>query len=163
MLLRAPRRRSPTTIRNVNSHCTSPISWYTPCMIFSYLLAAFIVMPVVEIAVLIRVHNHIGLANTIALVIITGVAGAIMARAQGFMVLMQLRRDMAEGTMPAPRLMDGVMILIAGVLMITPGLITDSAGFLLLMPPVRAAIRGWLRRKVEESIRSGNTTIKWRG
>ena len=132
-------------------------------MIFSYLLAAFIVMPVVEIAVLIRVHNHIGLANTIALVIITGVAGAIMARAQGFMVLMQLRRDMAEGTMPAPRLMDGVMILIAGVLMITPGLITDSAGFLLLMPPVRAAIRGWLRRKVEESIRSGNTTIKWRG
>jgi UPF0716 protein FxsA len=132
-------------------------------MIFSYLLAAFIVMPVVELAVLIRVHNHIGLANTIALVIITGVAGAIMARAQGFMVLMQLRRDMAEGRMPAPRLMDGVMILVAGVLMITPGLITDCTGFLLLMPPVRAAIRGWLRRKVEESIRSGNTTIRWGG
>jgi len=130
-------------------------------MIFSYLLAAFIVMPIVELAVLIRVHSHIGLANTIAVVIVTGFAGAIMARAQGFMVLMQIRKDMAEGRMPAPRLMDGVMILIAGVLLITPGLITDGAGFLLLMPPIRAAIRGWLRRKVEASIRNGNTTVHW--
>lgn len=132
-------------------------------MILTYLLAAFIVMPVVELAVLMRVHGHIGLANTIALVIVTGVIGAIMARAQGFMVLMQIRRDMDAGRMPAPRLMDGVMILVAGVLMITPGLITDGAGFLLLMPPVRAAIRGWLRKKVEESIKSGNTTIRWGG
>ena len=132
-------------------------------MILTYLLAAFIIMPVLELAVLIRVHEHIGLGNTILLVIFTGVVGAVMARAQGFMVLMQIRRDMAEGRLPAPRLMDGVMILIAGVLLVTPGLITDTTGFLLLLPPVRSAIRGWMRRKLEDSIRRGDTTIVWRG
>lgn len=132
-------------------------------MILTYLLIAFICMPIVELAVLMRVHDHIGFANTIALVIVTGVAGAFLARQQGFMVLMQIRRDMAEGRMPAPRLMDGVMILVAGVLLVTPGLVTDVVGFLLLMPPVRSGIRAWLRRKLEDSIRRGNTTITWRG
>ena len=66
--------------------------------------------------------------------------------------------------MPAPRLMDGVMILIAGVLLITPGLITDAAGFLLLIPAVRTIIRAWLKRKLEAKLRDGtaNTTFwKW--
>lgn len=132
-------------------------------MIFTILLLAFIVMPVLELAVLIRVHEHIGLANTIALVIVTGVAGATLARIQGWMVVQQIRRDLAGGRMPAPRLMDGVMILIAGILLITPGLITDTLGFLLLLPPVRAAIRAWLRRKIEESIHRGRTTVMWWG
>ena len=94
-------------------------------MIISLLLAVFILMPVAEIAVLLKVHESIGLFDTLMLVILTGFVGAFLARQQGMMVLFQIRKDMAEGRMPAPRLMDGVMILVAGVLLITPGLITD--------------------------------------
>ena len=133
-------------------------------MIFTSLLAAFILMPLIELAVLLKVHDVVGLVNTLAIVIITGFVGAFLARAQGIMVLAQIKRDLAEGRMPAPRLMDGVMILIAGVLLITPGLITDAAGFLLLIPAVRTIIRAWLKRKLEAKLRDGtaNTTFwKW--
>jgi len=133
-------------------------------MIFTSLLAAFILMPIIELAVLLKLHDAAGLVNTLAIVIITGFVGAFLARAQGIMVLAQIKRDLAEGRMPAPRLMDGVMILIAGVLLITPGLITDVAGFLLLIPAVRTIIRAWLKRKLEAKLRDGtaNTTFwKW--
>ena len=133
-------------------------------MIITWLLTAFILMPILELAVLLEVHQAVGFGQTIAIVIITGVVGAFLAKAQGLIVVSQIRRDLAEGRMPAPRLMDGVMILIAGVLLITPGLITDTIGFLLLVPAVRSAIRTWLRTKLEEKIRNGagNITIwKW--
>ena len=133
-------------------------------MIITWLLTAFILMPILELAVLLEVHQAVGFGPTIAIVIITGVVGAFLAKAQGLIVVSQIRRDLAEGRMPAPRLMEGVMILIAGVLLITPGLITDTIGFLLLVPAVRSAIRTWLRTKLEEKIRNGagNITIwKW--
>ncbi len=132
-------------------------------MIMTSLLAVFILMPIAEIAVLLRVHDAIGLFDTLMLVILTGFAGAFLARQQGMMVLFQIRKDMAEGRMPAPRLMDGVMILVAGVLLITPGLITDTIGFLLLVPVVRAWIRNWLQRKIESKLRDGSANITvWR-
>jgi UPF0716 protein FxsA len=118
-------------------------------------------MPIVEIVVLMRVHDVVGFGNTVALVVFTGVAGAILARQQGFMILMQIRRDMDQGRMPAPRLIDGVMVLVAGVLLVTPGLITDIVGFLLLMPPVRAALKLYIRRRIEDAIRRGNATVVW--
>ena len=132
-------------------------------MIFTWLVTLFIAMPILELAVLLKVHQSLGLGNTLAIVIFTGVVGAVLARAQGLMVMTAIQRDLAEGRMPAPRLMDGVMILIAGVLLITPGLITDSAGFLLLLPPVRVSIRALLRQKLEEKLRNGSTNITiWR-
>ena len=133
-------------------------------MMLTSLLAAFILIPILELAVLLKLHEVAGFVNTLAIVIITGFVGAFLARAQGLMVLAQIRRDLAEGRIPAPRLMDGVMILIAGVLLITPGLITDTAGFLLLIPAVRSTIRAWLRRKLEEKLRAGTANItfwKW--
>jgi len=133
-------------------------------MIFSILLVLFIALPIVELGVLLRVNESIGLLNTLALVVITGVVGAFLARMQGLMVLDAIRRDMAEGRMPAPRVMDGVMILAAGLLLVTPGLITDGVGFLLLVPAVRHAIRGWMRHKLEEKMKEGQarvTTWRW--
>jgi UPF0716 protein FxsA len=132
-------------------------------MILTSLLAAFIILPVQELTVLFKVHESMGLGNTLAIVIFTGVAGAFLAKAQGILVMARIRRDLAEGRMPAPQLMDGMMILIAGVLLITPGLITDATGFLLLVPAVRAAIRVWLRQKLEEKLRNGSVeTTMWR-
>jgi UPF0716 protein FxsA len=132
-------------------------------MILTWLLAAFIVMPIVELSVLLKVHDAVGLKHTLAIVVLTGFVGAFLAKAQGLMVMSQIQRDLAEGRMPAPRIMDGVMILVAGVLLITPGLITDAIGFLLLVPPTRAAIRLWLRNKLEEKLRSGSGSVTiWR-
>jgi UPF0716 protein FxsA len=132
-------------------------------MIFSTLLAAFVIMPLLELTVLFEVHDYLGTWPTIGLIIATGFAGAILAKLQGTMVLRRIRQDLAEGRMPAPRLIDGVMILVAGVLLITPGLITDTIGFLLLVPPVRLAIRAWLRRKIEQKLKEGTTeTTIWR-
>jgi len=131
-------------------------------LFFSYLLTAFIVMPLLELWLLVQLGGRYGVGPTLLVVVVTGIAGAWLARAQGLMVLMAIQRDMAEGRMPAPRLMDGVMILVAGVLLITPGLITDAAGFLLLVPPVREVIRGWLRRQLEKKLREGTVTFSFR-
>lgn len=128
-------------------------------MILTWLLAAFIIMPVLELAVLFKVNDSFGLVNTLALVIFTGVAGAFLAKAQGIMVMTRAHRDLAQGRLPAPHLMDGVMILVAGVLLITPGLITDTVGFLLLVPAVRRAIRAWLRIKLEQKLRDGSFRV----
>ena len=133
-------------------------------MIFTYLLAAFILMPLAELSVLLKVHAALGLGPTLGIVILTGIAGAWLARWQGWVVMQAIRRDMAEGRMPAPRMIDGVMILVAGVLLITPGLITDTIGFLLLVPPVRREIRVWLRKKLEQKLRDGSVTVvDWEG
>ena len=131
-------------------------------MIFSSLLTAFIVMPLLELWLLVKLGGHYGVGPTLLLVVVTGIAGAWMARTQGVMILLSIQRELAEGRMPAPQMIDGVMILVAGVLLLTPGLITDAAGFLLLVPPVRALIRGWLRRKLERKLREGTVTFSFR-
>lgn len=131
-------------------------------MIFSYLLAAFIFIPILELWVLFKVDAAVGLGTTVLIVVLTGIVGAWLARMQGMLVMLQIRRDMAVGRMPAPRLMDGMLILIAGALLITPGLLTDTVGFLLLLPPVRNIIRTWCRRKMEQKIRDGSVNITFR-
>lgn len=121
-------------------------------MILFWLTMLFIGMPMLELILLLKVNEYLGLWHTFSLVILTGVVGAFLARTQGLIVFMRIRQDLAEGRMPAPRIMDGVMILAAGLLLVTPGLITDTIGFLLLVPPVRAAIRGWLRTRFEQKL-----------
>jgi UPF0716 protein FxsA len=127
---------------------------------FPYILALFIILPVIEFWLLFKVASIMGFWSTLFLVISTGVIGASLARAQGVMVMMQIQRDLAEGRMPAPRMIDGVMILIAGAFLITPGLITDTAGFLLLVPPVRALIRNWLRLRFEQKLHDGTIDVE---
>ncbi len=132
-------------------------------MIFSYLVTAFIVMPLLELWLLLQLGGQFGWRPTLLLVVLTGITGAWLARVQGMRTVLAIRGDLAAGRMPAPRLIDGVMILIAGVLLITPGLITDAAGFLLLTPPVRVMIRTWLRRLMEQKLREGTVSCSFRG
>lgn len=131
-------------------------------MIFSYLLTAFIVLPLLELWLLVQLGAHYGWGSTLLLVLLTGITGAWLARAQGMQTLRDIQHDLTEGRMPAPRLIDGMMILVAGALLVAPGLITDAAGFLLLMPPVREVIRGWLRRKLEKKLRDGTLRTSFR-
>jgi len=119
-----------------------------------YLIALFIGLPIVELALLFKVHDHFGLGPTVLLVLLTGIAGAALVRRQGIAILFRIQREMEAGNLPAPQMIDGIMVLIAGAFLVTPGLITDTVGFALLVPVIREYIRGWLRKKLEQNVRS---------
>jgi len=132
-----------------------------PRMIFPAMLVLFVVVPLVELALLIRVGEWLGMMPTLALVIATGVMGATLARMEGARVLTNMQKDLAEGRMPAPYILDGLMILVAGVLLITPGLITDAVGFALLVPTVRNVVKQWLRRILEKRLRQDTVQVTY--
>lgn len=116
---------------------------------FLLLLLVFIGVPLLELALLIWVGGKIGLAATIALVVVTGILGASLARWQGLATLARFRRRLAAGELPHEDLIDGVLILVAGAVLLTPGLITDATGFLLLVPAVRRVLRVEILRRLE--------------
>lgn len=122
-------------------------------MPLSYLIALFIGLPIVELALLFELHGLVGFLPTVTLVLLTGVAGAVLVRRQGLAIILKIQREMSIGNVPAPEMIDGIMILMAGALLVTPGLITDASGFLLLIPFVRKQIRYWLKKKLEEKVR----------
>ncbi len=124
-----------------------------------YLIALFIGLPMAELALLLKVHEVFHFWPTFLLVISTGVIGSVLVKWQGIAILQKIQREMANGHIPAPQMIDGVMILVAGAFLITPGLITDTAGFLLLIPFVRVQIRFWIRKKLEEKVRNGQIQI----
>ena len=121
----------------------------------SWFFVILIGIPVLEAVVIVKLVQSAGLMQALMLIFITGVIGVGLARSQGFMIVQEIRRDMDAGLMPAPRMIDGVMILIAGALLITPGLITDFVGFALLVPGIRQLVRHWMHLRVEKWIREG--------
>ncbi len=124
------------------------------------LIILFIGLPILEIAVLFELHGAIGFLPTVLLVFLTGIVGATLVRRQGIAILFGIQNEMAVGNLPAPQVLDGVMILVAGAFLVTPGLITDTAGFALLVPGVRRLIRRWLRCKLEEKLKSGYINVQ---
>ena len=131
-------------------------------MPLSYLIALFIGLPIVELVLLFELHGAVGFMPTVLLVLLTGVAGAALVRRQGIAILLKIQREMSIGNVPAPQIMDGVMILLAGALLVTPGLITDVSGFLLLIPIVREHIHLWIGKMIERKIRSGYIQVNVR-
>ena len=128
-------------------------------MPLSYLIALFIALPIAELALLFELHGIVGFLPTVMLVLLTGIAGATLVRRQGIATLLKIQQEMSIGNVPAPQMIDGVMILVAGALLVTPGLLTDISGFLLLIPFVREKIRLWLKNKIEQKIRSGYVQV----
>ena len=111
------------------------------------LLAAFIGVPLLDIAVFIEVGEAIGLWPTLATVILTALFGAWCLRAQGLATLARARAQIDRGALPARELFDGACLLIAGAFLLTPGMITDSVGFLLFVPPFRRSLAKWIFRR----------------
>lgn len=105
-----------------------------------FLLLAFIVVPLAEIAVLIQVGGWIGVVPTLALIILTAIVGTWMLRHQGFSVFSRAQRQLEQGVMPVAEVFEGLCLLVAGVLLLTPGFLTDAVGALLLVPQVRALL-----------------------
>lgn len=108
--------------------------------VFQLLVLAFIAIPISEIYVLLQVSDVIGVGYTIAAVVLTAVVGAALMRAQGLATMMRMRAELERGEPPAATMIEGVMLLFAGALLLTPGFITDTIGFLCLTPPVRSAV-----------------------
>ena len=101
------------------------------------LLVLFLVVPLTEIYILIEVGSEIGAIATIGLVVLTAIVGTALMRTQGLATLFRARSAMAKGEVPALEMLEGAVILIAGALLLTPGFITDAAGFACLVPSIR--------------------------
>ena len=127
------------------------------------LLLLFIVVPAVELALLFQVGVRIGLLPTVALIVMTGIVGASLARWQGLGVLSKMQAETAAGRLPTGSIFDGVIILIAGALLITPGILTDLVGFACLVPGTRALMKSYLRRRIEHAVREGRVHVSMHG
>lgn len=123
---------------------------------FQLLFALFILVPVLEIYLLIKVGGVIGALPTALLVVMTAVIGAGLLRMQGFSTMLRAREAMARGELPAIEMLEGVAMLIGGALLLTPGFFTDALGFLCLIPPVRR----WL---ILRFLQRANVIIAHRG
>lgn len=114
---------------------------------FTYLILLLTIVPALELALLIKVGSHIGAVNTIILILLTGAAGAYLARLQGFLVLTRIQQSLRQGELPTDEMINGILILVGGILLLTPGFITDAFGFLCLIPFTRDLIKIWVKRQ----------------
>ncbi|RUO24102.1 hypothetical protein CWE09_13240 [Aliidiomarina minuta] len=115
---------------------------------FRILLLLFIVLPIIEIAVLLQIGSWLGGWTTLFLIILTAVAGASLVRQQGMQNWMRAQQRMASGEMPGIEMANGILIFVAGIVLITPGFVTDAVGLLLLLPVTRAPIARALMKKL---------------
>jgi UPF0716 protein FxsA len=126
---------------------------------FPRLLVLFIGIPLLEILILIELGDIYGFWPTVLLVIGTGILGASLARLYGVNIWLEIRNELAAGRVPTEKLIDGLLILVGGIVLLTPGLLTDIAGFLLLIPYTRKYIKKWLRYKFSIMAQNQQTNI----
>lgn len=123
------------------------------------LLILFIVVPLVELLILVKLAQATSFLFTVLVVVATGVVGVMTARVQGWLVWQKIQLDIRNGILPTDGLIEGMVLLAAGLLLITPGLLTDAVGMALLVPAVRRSVREWVKNKFREMLESGQTEI----
>lgn len=119
------------------------------------LLFLFIAIPIIEITLLIKMGDEIGFWPTIFIQVATGIIGASLARLQGILVWNKIAMEMQAGRIPTQDMINALLIFAAGVVLMTPGLLTDLAGFALLIPFTRNIFKHWLKRQFENRIGPG--------
>ena len=122
----------------------------------NYLFVLFIVVPVIELFVLFKVGKQIGVIETFVIIIVTGIIGAHLAKQQGITTLTKIRASLQQGKLPGNEIVDGLIILVAGAVLLTPGFLTDIFGFLLLLPAGRSVLKLWLIKKFQKFIKEGS-------
>ena len=125
-------------------------------MFFSKLLMLFIIVPVTELYILIEVGKRIGSLTTISIIIFTGILGAYLVKNQGFMILNKIQNDLNEGIMPGNSMIQGAIILAGGILLLTPGFVTDIFGFIFLIPASRKVVKKYLLKWLKRRLKEGN-------
>lgn len=127
------------------------------------LLLLFVLVPLVDLVLLLQIGEWIGFGPTIALVILTGFLGAGLVRAQGLSVLSRVQQELATGKLPAEAGLEGLLLVAAGAVLLTPGVLTDLAGFACLVPPIRAALARGIRARFERAMREGRVVVSFGG
>lgn len=126
---------------------------------FLRLLLLFTLVPIVELYILVKLGTIFGVGLTLLVVIGTGVLGAALSKREGLKVWFRIQGEMQNGRFPGNELLDGFLIFVAGVLLLTPGLLTDILGFLMLIPWTRSIFKKWIKEKVRKMMDSGHTEI----
>lgn len=122
-----------------------------PLLLFTF----FIIIPALEIILIVKVGSLIGILNTLLLLFGIGAFGAYLAKLQGLKLVQKMQNNLNQGLMPSSEVLDGFLILVAGILLIIPGYITDIGGILLLIPWTRSLIKILLRKKMEAMVKKG--------
>ena len=123
------------------------------------LLLLFIIVPIIELGLLLQIGERIGTPATLALIVGTGALGAYLARRQGLDVLRQAQSEMAGGRLPAGQLVEGLLIFVAGAVLMTPGVLTDAFGFFCLIPAGRRLLKTYLARRFERAVHNGDVKV----
>lgn len=123
------------------------------------LILLFTVVPLVELLLLLEIGRRIGTLATLLLIVVTGVTGALLAKQQGLGVLRRIQAEFSSGRAPTSAIVDGLIILVAGALLITPGILTDVVGFLCLLPITRRHVRVMLGRMFARVVRQGRGVV----
>ena len=139
--------------------CATDTCYHPPMKLFGILLSMFIVIPVLEFALLIEIGSQLGTLPTLALIFGTGIVGAYLARLEGIRIIHRVQQEFQRGAMPADQLFDGLLVLIAGVVLLTPGLLTDIAGLILLIPITRYPVKMFIRSRAQSWIKSRHVQI----
>jgi UPF0716 protein FxsA len=116
--------------------------------VLAVLVVLFVAVPLVELALILWVGGQLGVVDTIGLLVLCSLLGALLVKHQGLGVLRRVRAELDAGRLPAVALLDGVAVLAAGALLLTPGFLTDALGLVLLLPPARRWLRGALLRRL---------------
>lgn len=124
-------------------------------------LLLFTIVPLVELWLLIEIGRLWGALPTVLMVGATGFLGVILLKAQGVMVLYRMREEINKGVMPSGSIFEGILLLLGGAFLVTPGLITDLVGFSFLIPITRAVIKNVLRKAIQKYMSQGNVYIRY--
>jgi UPF0716 protein FxsA len=128
-----------------------------------WLLFLFILVPLLELYVLIKIGGYLGAFQTVALVVFTALLGIVLVRFEGLKTLQQIRQGLSQGIVPAEEMVDGVLIFVGGILLIIPGVLTDVFALVLLIPYTRTIFKRRLRRRFDRMIAAGNVRLHYYG
>lgn len=126
------------------------------------LILLFTIVPIVELSLLFKLNGYIGFVYTLGIVIFTGVLGAYLAKSQGREILFRLKYEMGQGRLPGEQLINGLCVLVGGAMLLTPGILTDMLGFILVIPITREVVKVYIKAKLQKMVNEGNANFYFR-
>lgn len=127
------------------------------------IISLFTIMPLVELFILFKVADVTSPLTTILLVVLTGIAGGYLAKSEGKIIISKIKIELNNGRMPGNELINGLCVLVGGAFLLTPGIITDFLGFMLVMPGTREIFKGYIKKKFKNMLNKGDINIIYRG
>lgn len=127
------------------------------------IISLFTIMPLVELFILFKVAEVTSTLTTILLVVLTGIAGGYLAKSEGKIIISKIKVELNNGKMPGNELINGLCVLVGGAFLLTPGIITDFLGFMLVMPGTREIFKGYIKKKFKNMLNKGDINIIYRG